>query len=161
MIKNYLLITFRSLMKNKLFIFINVFGMGIAIACCITAYLNWDFSDKWDAGEKNAANIYRVQFTRDFQDKHERHGMAPMPLAGYIKQNIKDVKKVVRYMSSYSDIRIGDEVFGTRMVFADSAFFDVFTFDLKYGAFSNFYNKGMMFISDEVARKYYNKEDVV
>ena len=38
MIKNYLLITFRSLMKNKLFILINVFGMGIAIACCITAF---------------------------------------------------------------------------------------------------------------------------
>jgi putative ABC transport system permease protein len=161
MIKNYLLITFRNLLKNKLFIFINVFGMGIAIACCITAYLNWDFSDKWDAGERNASKIYRVQFTRDFQDKHERHGMAPMPLGNYIKQNFKDVKKVVRYMSSYCDIRIGDEVFGTRMVFADSAFFDVFTFDLKYGSFANFYNKGAIFISDEVARKYYNKEDVV
>ena len=36
MIKNYLLITLRSLFKNKLYIFINVVGMGIAIACCIS-----------------------------------------------------------------------------------------------------------------------------
>ncbi len=161
MIKNYLLITFRNLFKNKLFIFINVFGMGIAIACCITAYLNWDFSRKWDAGEKNAQKIYRVQFTRDFQGKHERRGRSPMPLGGYIRQNFKDVQKVVRYMSAYSDIRIGDEVFGTPMAFADSAFFEMFTFDLKYGSFNNFYNKGVVFISDEVARKYYNSEDVV
>ncbi len=161
MIKNYLLITLRSLMKNKLFIFINVFGMGIAIACCIVAYLNWDYSDKWDAGHANADKIYRVQFIREFQDKHERFGMAPMPLANYIKQNFKDVNKVVRYMSSYCDMRIGDEVFGTDMVFADSAYFDLFTYQLKYGSFADFHNKSKVFISDEVARKYYNNEDVV
>ncbi|MEK6783636.1 MAG: ABC transporter permease [Bacteroidota bacterium] len=161
MIKNYLLITFRSLMKNKLFILINVFGMGIAIACCIVAYLNWDYSDKWDAGHVNVDKIYRVQFKREFQDKHERYGMAPMPLANYIKQNFKDVNKTVRYMSSYCDIRIGDEVFGTDMAFADSAYFDLFTYELKYGSFSDFYNKSKVFISDEVARKYFNSEDVV
>ena len=64
-------------------------------------------------------------------------------------------------MSSYCDIRIGDEVFGTDMVFADSAFFDLFTYQLKYGSFSDFHNKGKVFISDEVARKYFNSEDVV
>jgi putative ABC transport system permease protein len=161
MIKNYLLITFRSLMKNKLFIFINVFGMGVAISCCIVAYLNWDYSDKWDAGHTNADKIYRVQFVREFQDKHERYGMAPMPLANYIKQNFKDVNKTVRYMSSYCDMRIGDEVFGTQMAFADSSYFDLFTYELKYGTFADFYNKSKVFISDEVARKYFDREDVV
>src|SRR6478736_9404853 len=161
MIKNYLLITFRSLMKNKLFILINVFGMGIAIACCVVAYLNWDYSDKWDAGHVNADKIYRVQFKREFQDKHERYGMAPMPLANYIKQNFKDVNKTVRYMSSYCDMRIGDNVFGTDMVFADSAYFDLFTYQLKYGSVSDFYNKSKVFISDEVAKKYYDTEDAV
>ena len=161
MIKNYLLITFRSLLKNKLFIFINVFGMGIAIACCMVGYLNWQFSNSWDSGQLNADKIYRVQFWREFQGKRDRYGMAPMPLGNYIKQNFKDVNKTVRYMSSYCDIRIGDEVFGTRMVFADSAFFDLFTYQLKYGSFSDFHNKGKIFISDEVARKYYNTEDAV
>ncbi len=161
MIKNYLLITFRNLMKNKLFIFINVFGMGIAIACCIVAYLNWEFSAHWDYSQKNAEKVYRVQFWREFQGKRDRHGMAPMPLANYIKHNFKDVNKTVRYMSSYADTRIGDEVFGTRWAFADSAFFDLFTVDLKYGSFADFHNKGKVFISDEVARKYFNKEDVV
>ncbi len=161
MIKNYLLITFRSLMKNKLFILINVFGMGIAIACCITAYLNWEYSATWDKSQKNAKNIYRVQFWRDFQGKSDRYGMAPMPLANYIKQNFKDVKKVVRYMSSYCDMRIGEEVFGDQTVFADSAYFQLFSYELKSGSFENFYDKGKIFISDEIARKYYNTEDAV
>jgi ABC-type antimicrobial peptide transport system permease subunit len=161
MIKNYLLITFRSLMKNKLFILINVFGMGIAIACCITAYLNWEYSATWDKTQKNAKNIYRVQFYRDFQGRRDRNGMAPMPLANYVKQNFKDVKKVVRYMSSYCDMRIGEEVFGDQTVFADSAYFQLFSYELKSGSFENFYDKGKIFISDEIARKYYNTEDAV
>ena len=161
MIKNYLLITFRSLMKNKLFIFINVFGMGIAVACCIVAYLNWQFSNQWDYSQTKADKVYRVQFVRDFQSKRERNGMAPMPLASYIRHNFKDVGATVRYMSSYCDIRIGDEVFGTGMVFADSAFFDLFTYELKYGSIADFHNKGKVFISDEVARKYFNSEEVV
>ena len=48
MFKNFLLITLRSMMKNKLFIFINVFGMAIAIACCIVAYFAYEFEATFD-----------------------------------------------------------------------------------------------------------------
>lgn len=161
MIKNYLLITLRSLAKNKLFIFINVFGMGIAIACCIVAYVNWEFAATWDSKHVNADQIYRVQLVRDFQGRTERYGMAPMPLGNFVKQNFKEVSKVVRYTSSYCDIRIGEEVFGTQVVFVDSGFFDLFTYELKYGTFADFYDKSKVFISDEVALKYFNQEDVV
>lgn len=161
MIKNYLLITLRNLLKNKLFIFINVFGMGVAIACCIVAYLNWEYSDKWDSSFSNTENIYRVQFWREFQGDKQRYGIIPMPVAGYVKQNIKDVAAVTRFHTTYSDMRIGDEIFGTQMAFADSAFFSFFDYKLKYGTPENFYDRSQIFISDETARKYFNKEDVV
>jgi putative ABC transport system permease protein len=161
MLKNYLRITFRNLMKNKVFIIINILGMGIAIACCLTAYLNWEFANTWDKGHAHASAIYRVQFWRDFQGKKDRYGMAPMPLASYLKQNSNEIDKVVRYMTGYCDMRIGDEVFGDQMVYADSAFFDLFTFQLKYGTFTAFHDKTNVFISDEMARKYFNTEDAV
>ncbi|MBX2898415.1 MAG: ABC transporter permease [Cyclobacteriaceae bacterium] len=161
MIKNYLLITLRNLARNKLFIFINVFGMGIAIACCVVAYLNWQYAAKWDSTQLNAKQIYRVQFNREFQGNHERYGTAPMALAANVKQNFKNVTDVVRYHTAYSDVRIGDEVFGTQFIFTDSAFFDVFSYKLKYGSYSALHNKGMVLISDETARKYFNREDVV
>ncbi|NOT76767.1 MAG: FtsX-like permease family protein [Cyclobacteriaceae bacterium] len=148
-------------MKNKLFIIINVFGMGIAIACCIVAYLNWDFTNSWDSNQLKAEKIYRVQSIREFQGKRERHGLAPIPLANYIKQNFKDVDKTVRYMSAYCDMRIGDNVYGANTAFVDSAFFDLFNYELKHGTFADFHSKGKIFISDEVARTYFNSEDVV
>jgi putative ABC transport system permease protein len=161
MIKNYLLIALRSLMKNKLFIFINVFGMGIAIACCIVAYLNWNFSNAYDTNHVNAKSIYRVQFYREFQGRSDRYGMAPMPLGQAIRQNIKDVDKVVRYMPAGANIRIGDHLFNTQIGYVDSAFFDMFTYEMKHGLASDLHDRGKIFISDELAKKYFNREEIV
>jgi ABC-type antimicrobial peptide transport system permease subunit len=47
------------------------------------------------------------------------------------------------------------------MAFADSSFFELFEFELKYGTCQNFGDRSKIFISDEVALKYFNKEDVV
>ena len=135
--------------------------MGISIACCIVAYVNWDFANSWDYTQKNASNIYRVQFHREFQGNFERYGAPPVPMGNLIKGNFSDVSKVVRYYPSGSNIRIGDEVFNTSFSYADSAFFDLFTYELKYGTFSEFHNKSNVFISDELAIKYFGKEDVV
>lgn len=135
--------------------------MGVAIACCVVAYVNWDFANSWDSSQVNARSIYRVQFWREFQGNRERYGMAPMPLGNHIRQNFKNVDKVVRYQSSYSDVRVGDDIFGTNFAFADSGFFDLFTYDLLFGTPDNFYDKSKIFISDEVALKHYKKEDAV
>jgi ABC-type antimicrobial peptide transport system permease subunit len=161
MIKNFLVITFRSLLKNKLFIFINIFGMGVAIACCIVAYLNWGFSDQWDSYFKNTEHVYRIQFEREFQGSRERYGIIPMPLAGYVKQNFKNVDKAVRYHTTYIDMRINDEVFGTWVAFADSGFFDLFSFEMRYGSTDDFFDKSKIFISDKTAERYFGRRDVV
>src|SRR5688572_9871180 len=96
MIKNFLLITVRNLMKNKLFIFINIFGMGIAIACSIVAYFNWEFDAKFDSHHINRESIYRVSSIREFEGQTTLYGHAPHALGLTIRQNIPDVAKVVR-----------------------------------------------------------------
>jgi putative ABC transport system permease protein len=97
MIKNYLLITLRSLTKNKFFIFVNVFGMGIAIACCIVAYFNYDFNRSFDSYHTQASTIYRVNSVREFQNELTAYGYVPMGMGNAIKQNISDFDNVIRY----------------------------------------------------------------
>lgn len=52
MLKNYLRVAFRNLFKNKSYVIINTFGLGISLACCITAYIlvafNIEFNDFYD-----------------------------------------------------------------------------------------------------------------
>jgi ABC-type antimicrobial peptide transport system permease subunit len=139
---------------------INVLGMGVAVACCIVAFLNWDFSTDFDKNHVNAKSIYRVQAFQNYQGKQSRHAVVPNPLGSIVKQNFNDVHKVVRYTASASDIRIGDEVFNTSIAYADSAFFGLFTFKLKAGTFYAFHDPSQIFISEDLARKYFDTEEV-
>ena len=101
--KNFLLITLRNMMKNKLFIFINVFGMAVAIACCIVAYFAYEFESTFDGNYTNGAQIYRVSSVREFDHQTTRYGYAPLPLRGIVSQNFKDVDRSSRFHFSWSN----------------------------------------------------------
>jgi ABC-type antimicrobial peptide transport system permease subunit len=155
MLGNYLLITIRNLLRNRVFVAINMLGMGIAIACCITAWLNWDFSTNFDRNHLNAASIYRVQAQYFEKGKQNRQAIVPTPLGSIVRENFGDVDKVVRYDAGSGDVRIGDEVFRASIASADEAFFDLFTFKLVDGSFSAFKDKSQIFISTELALKFF------
>lgn len=158
MIKNYLLISLRSLLKSKVFILINIMGMAIAIACCIVGYYNYNFNATFDEHHANASKIYRVNMEREFQNKLTQYGVAPVPLGEVIRQNVGDVEKVVRYSPSGASVRIGDEVFSTGISYVDPDFFNVFTFTFKEGNPTDLKEKSKIFISDVVATKYFGNE---
>ena len=161
MLKNYLTVTLRSLLKRKFFVFINLIGIGLAVAFCIVAYLNWDFRARWDEDQVNANTIYRIQFWQDINDDQVRHGVTPIALAAHIRENIQDVKEVTRFAASHDAIRIGNEVFNPYTYYADPNFFDVFSVHLLHGDLNSFKDKSRIFISDELAKVYFNREDVV
>ena len=160
MLRSYILITFRSFARNKTFILINVFGLGIAVACCIVGYLIWDFSAGFDKNHSNAESIYRVQSYQDYQGERNRFATAPTPLGEVIRQNLTDVDEVVRYTTSQGNFRVGDEVFSSQVAYVDSAFFDLFTYTLKSGTFSALHDKSRILISDELARTYFDTEEI-
>lgn len=157
MLKNYLLITIRNLFKNKLYIFINIFGMGIAIACCIIGYFNYDFNVSFDENHKNASTIYRIGCVREFQKELTAYGFAPIALGNVIKQNVPDVTTVVRYSPGGGNFRAGDELFNTDLTYVDPAFFKLFTYEFIEGN-GDLKDRGEIVISDEMAVKYFGRE---
>src|SRR4030095_14285382 len=64
MIKNYLKIAYRNLVKYKFISFINIFGLTVGLACCmlILTYILNELS--YDKYQPNADRVYRV--TRTF-----------------------------------------------------------------------------------------------
>ncbi len=155
MIKNYLLITFRSLMKNKLFIFINIFGMGISIACCIVSYFNYDYNVSFDSNHLQAPTIYRIGSNRVFQNEAKEYGFVPIALGNAIRQNVPDVKEVVRYSRENSNLRVGTDLFQQQMSYVDPSFFKLFTYEFIEGN-GELKDKSQVCISDQLARKYFN-----
>lgn len=161
MIQNFLRITIRNMMKNKLFIFINVFGMGIAIACCIVAYFNWEFDARFNTHHVNAPTIYRVSSIREFQKQSTLYGHAPIPLGAAIRQNIPDVKHVTRLWWSYSDFKVDDNIFRAGLAYADPDLFDMFTFEFINGSPAALKDKSKVLLSEEMAIKLFGSTDVV
>ncbi len=63
MIRNYIKTAWRNLVKNKVFSFINVFGLAVGLACCmfIAAYLYSELT--YDTYSVNSNQLYRVGLT--------------------------------------------------------------------------------------------------
>jgi ABC-type antimicrobial peptide transport system permease subunit len=160
MIKNFLLITYRSLMKNKLFIFINIFGLAVAIACCVVGYFNYDFNDSFDSIHKNASRIYRVNSVREFQNQKTTYGVVPIALGNVVKQNVSDVQDVIRYSNGGGNFRVKEDLFEMGTQFVDTAFFRVFTFDFIEGN-GSLADKTNLILSDELAKKYFGTEKAI
>ncbi|HEY5691369.1 MAG TPA: ABC transporter permease [Cyclobacteriaceae bacterium] len=161
MLKNYFLITLRSLLKNKLFISINIIGMAISIACCIVAYYNYDFNDRFDSYHVNASKVYRVNSIRTFQNRETKFGYVPIALGNVAMQIKGDIAQVIRFSPGNGDFRIKEEVFFGNLTYVDPAFFDVFTFEFIEGNADEFDDKGNIYISDELAIKYFGSESAL
>jgi len=151
MLRNFLLITVRSMAKNKLFIIINILGMAVAIGCCIVGYFAYDYDASFDAIHQNGANIYRVSMNREFNKSIEKFGEAPLPLGTVVKQNMKDVEKSVRFFYSWSNLKKEDDLFESKLAYVDPDFFDLFSFEFINGDKKSIKDKSSLFISDRMS----------
>ena len=60
MFKNYFKTAYRSLVKNKAFSLLNIFGLAIGMAACFFIFQYVHFETSYDRFHKNAKNLYRV-----------------------------------------------------------------------------------------------------
>jgi ABC-type transport system, involved in lipoprotein release, permease component len=153
MLKNYVLIAFRSMLKNKLFIVINIVGMSIAIACCIVAYFVYEYDATFDKTHLNGEAIYRISSNREFNNSVEKFGFVPLPLSGVINQNVKDVGRSTRYFNSWSNFKIEDDLFPSSLAYVDPHFFEMFSYEFIAGSPSAISDKSSVFISEKMASR--------
>lgn len=94
MIRNYLKIGWRSLLKNKVYSAINVLGLAIGITTCtlITLYVMDEIS--YDKHHVDGERIFRV--ASDVQG--DKWVAAPGPLAAGLKRDFPEVEQVTRLL---------------------------------------------------------------
>jgi len=60
MLKNYLKIALRHIARNKSYVLINVIGLGLAFACCIIGYVNYQYANQADHFHERLDQIVNV-----------------------------------------------------------------------------------------------------
>jgi putative ABC transport system permease protein len=142
MIKNYFKTTLRFLLKNKTFSFINIIGLAIGTLCCLYIFLYVQDQYSYDRHHNNVKDIYRITTSLNLTgDKHNNATCSP-PIAPAIKRDFPEVLQFTRVISDFSKsqhlLRYKEKSFyETEAVFADSTFFDVFTYHFTNGNAKN------------------------
>ena len=64
MLKNYLKIAYRNLIKTKLFSTINILGLSIGMAACLLILHYINFEQSYDQQHSRIDQIYRLRYER-------------------------------------------------------------------------------------------------
>ncbi len=132
MFKNYFKTTFRYIARQKTFSFINVFGMGIALGCCLLIVLFIRNELTYDGFHKNSDSIYRIYTKTSSSGKVRYYSISPAPLADPILNEVTGIENLTRIGGSYTYWLISGEKSIKAMVTpADSSFFNMFSFPLE------------------------------
>ncbi|MEQ8626487.1 FtsX-like permease family protein [Ekhidna sp.] len=158
MLKNFFKITFRNYRKNKSYVFINMLGLGLSLACCIVGYLNWKFAAEYDQNHTNHERIYKVQINKDVQGRNVPYGISPLPLGEVIKDKITGVSHTTRYIETGLVLKKELKVFNQGIAFAEDDFLEMFTFPLKYGNESAFSDQSKIILSNYTANTYFGED---
>jgi putative ABC transport system permease protein len=83
MFRNYLTITFRHLLRQKLFSFISIFGLSMSMSVCLIVLVNINNALEYDTFHPQPERTYRIiTHVTGKQDQIRGSAVAPLPLAG-------------------------------------------------------------------------------
>lgn len=161
--KNYVNIAIRNLKRHPLFSFINIAGLSIGLALCMLIVLYLKDEKSFDMFHARKDRIYRLVRDNVQPDKSvQTDGNTGMISGPTFTAGIPEIEKFVRLQSEGLPMKVGEEVFEQEGLYADSSFFSVFDFPLKYGnpgtALKDMYS---IVLSTDVAKKLFGTDAVL
>lgn len=165
MLKNYLLIGVRSLLKHRFYSTINVAGLGLGLAACLLLVTWITHELSYDKFHINASRIYRSSLEYSFGGQTAKTSVSPTALLPMLQKNFPDVENGVRIYnpSAWNPyiIRKDEKLFQEEKFFyADSTFFQVFSFVLLRGNPSKVLTEpNTVVLTQSIAKKYFGDED--
>jgi putative ABC transport system permease protein len=172
MFRNYLLVAWRSLQKNKVFSFINIFGLSLGLTCCILISLYLLHETSYDSQQVNSSRLYQVGTTFIAEGKQSREGWSPSPLANALQHVFPQIEGTARIMNLYAEDKTllqyhtpGGEAhsyFEEKGFLADSGFFKLFTYNFTEGDPASAMNAPWSIVlSEEIARKMFANQSAL
>ena len=136
MIRNYLKIAFRHIIKSKVYALINIAGLSIGIACALIIMVYVAGELNYDGFHKDAGRIYRVvRIMPDIHGPSTRNPMAPA-----MNEDFPEVEQAVRTwkLTESAILEAGNRKFHqSGILFASPGFFRFFTYRFIEGKAAN------------------------
>lgn len=159
MIGNSLKIAFRSLLKNKTVFGINIIGLAIGIATCLTISLYVGKELNYDTFHQNANDIVRVVLHAKMAEENIDEAGIMAPVAATLTRELPEVRDASRIYKLTDAAKVTYENTTLRkgnLVLADQSIFDIFSFKFLSGDIKSALSKpNAIVLSNEQAKVFF------
>ncbi|MBN1597310.1 MAG: ABC transporter permease [Bacteroidales bacterium] len=164
MLKNFIIITIRSLATQKIYSIINILGLavGMASALLIAIYVVHELG--YDKFHKNTDQLYRVTVQGELKGIDTDIAVTSPPMAKTLMAEYDPVKEATRvarfgaWLISNNDVSFNEDEF----LFADPNFFKLFSFRFIEGnPDSALVKPRSLVLTQKAAKKYFGDESPV
>jgi putative ABC transport system permease protein len=165
MIRNYIKIAYRNLLKGKFISFINLFGLTVGLTSCflILGYILNEISyDKYNTNSKNIYRVERTFLNAETKAVSLQLGTVAPPFAPLLQNDFKQIKKITRLLpNGNTAFKYEEKKFNEKdAYFADEYFFDVFDVKVTKGNPAKALNDPLsVMLTPAIAEKYFGKEE--
>ncbi len=165
MFRNYFKTAWRSLLKNKGYSFLNIFGLAIGIACAGLIFLWVEDETTFNNANVKKDRLYELEINMTSGGNNFMMSSTPRPMGAAMKAEIPGIANTARY--SDNDQRLlfsfGDESLNAAGRYTDASLFNMFTFHFVQGNVQNpFPQLYSLVVTESAAKKLFGEEkDVV
>ncbi|MBN1986262.1 MAG: ABC transporter permease, partial [Prolixibacteraceae bacterium] len=161
---NYIKHALRGIKSQKFYSLVNLLGLtaGITAFVLIALWVNTEVS--YDKFQKNAEDIYRVDYKLYEEEVLEQYSAAAVPVIGpMLEKTYPEVKEYTRFKKTDGIIKHGDTFYREeKMFYAEPSFFSIFTFPLVEGETNNeILDVNKAVITESAAKRYFGNENPV
>ena len=162
MFRSYLIVTSRTLLKNRGLTAINILGLAIGMASVIliALYIQYEFS--YDRHHANATRIYRVFRTVSMENTTLVSPRASGALAPALKRDFPEVQEAIRTQQLTSWVKTDDRFFQQDVCVADREIFNVFTIPFVIGdPGTALIQPGSIVLTKSMAHKFFQDQNPI
>ena len=156
-------------MKNRIFSFINIFGLSVGLTCCmlISVYLYNEVS--YDKYHKNINQLFQLATTFVKDGKEDKTPNTPAPMAAAMRQEFPEISETARLMVLFAEDKTllqykegnasPKSFYEMKGYMADASFFKLFTYKFVEGdAATALKEPNSIVLSEEIAKKFFGRK---
>ena len=163
MLRNYLKIAFRNLLRNKVHSAINIGGLAVGMASALLVLLFVRDEHNYDQFHEKTPQLYRLTTTVINKDGvQQQRGSSGQVQGPTFKAALPEVLDYVRILGVNFNVIGEHKALGLQGLFADPHFFRLFTYPLIHGDWRTALDSpNSIVLTEQTARKFFGKTDVV
>lgn len=163
MFKTFFKATFRNLLRNKGFSFLNIAGLAIGITCASLIFLWVQDEMTFNNNFKKSVNLYTIYENQTYNGKVSTFHATPGLMASTIKTEIPGIKNAAR-MTGGDEVlfALGDKAINEPGNYADPGIFSMLELPFVNGSASNAFEQlHSVVINETMSKKFFGDSDPI